>query len=122
MDLSPKEARKAAIVDNVRSEPHWLAQYIAIEEWLALDGDLNQQEAADLVMKDPSALGKGLKLLKLLSFSARQGILENLQNPDSYDLPEACALRLRELATGRPDDQSKLESVLKVILVRSGLW
>lgn len=118
LDVTPQAARRIAILDNVRKDMNWLAWYETAETLMADNPDLTQDQAAKLIAKDPSHVAKGLKLLKLLSFSARQAILANCQKPGGFDLPEATALQLRDLATGNGGDQAKVEATLNVLLER----
>lgn len=116
--MTPRQARRAAILDNVRKDMHWLAWGESAEGLLADDPDMTIQDAADFIGQDRAKVSKALKLLKVLSKPARAAIRVNYTTPGGYPLPEACGLCLGDLANGGPGDQDLIERAVKVALAK----
>jgi hypothetical protein len=121
-DLTTRQARKAAILDNVRKDMHWLAWGESAEGLLADDPDLTIPGAADLLAKDHSWLVKLLKLLKLLDSPVRRAIMEIFHNSDGYIFREVFAYALEALATGGPGDQDLIGRAVSVGNPLGGLF
>ncbi|HEV2352887.1 MAG TPA: ParB N-terminal domain-containing protein, partial [Puia sp.] len=117
-DLTPRQARKAAILDNVRKDMHWLAWGEAAESLLADDPDLTHRQIGDLLARDHAWVTRALNLLKVLNKPAREALGVNYTKAGGYDLPEACALCLGGLATGGAGDQALIERAVKVALAQ----
>jgi len=117
-DMTPRQARRSAILDNVRKDMHWLAWGEAAESLLADDPDMTIQDAADLIGQNRTKVSRAQKLLKVLSKPARDAIRANCTTPGGFDLPEACALCLGDLATGGEGDQALIERAVKVAIDR----
>jgi ParB/RepB/Spo0J family partition protein len=118
LNLTAKEALRAAILDNVRTDLYWLARYESLETLMANDSQTTQEEAGKLVLMDQALVSKALKLLSLLNQPARARIYELFIKPDSKELAQTTALRLLGLATGKPSDPDLVEKTLGVVLDR----
>ncbi len=116
--MTPRLARKAAILDNVRKDMNWLAWGEAAESLLADDPDMTIQDAADLIGQNRTKVSRVQKLLKVLSKPARDAIRANCTTPGGYPLPESCGLCLGDLANGGQGDQDLIERAVKVALAR----
>lgn len=118
VEADPKQARRIAILDNVRKDMNWLSWMVTAETLKADDPTLGQDEIGNLLAKDQAWVSKALKLLKLLNKSARKAIYENIINPCDDEMPEACAHALTALAKGNEGDLALIESALTEVLIR----
>jgi ParB-like chromosome segregation protein Spo0J len=84
--MTPRQARKAAILDNVRKDMNWLAWGEAAESLLADDPDMTIQDAVDLIGQNRSKVSRAQKLLKVLSKPARDAIRVNCMTSGGYPL------------------------------------
>ncbi len=114
LDGTPEEIERAALVDNKGEDMHWLDWDRAMERMMATDPQLTQQDVADRLEFSQKTVSKALKLLSLLSSSAREAIYTRGINLETNEtIGEKAVFPLTELA-----DPQKVEAALNVVLDR----
>jgi ParB family chromosome partitioning protein len=117
-DLDPKERFKESVIGNRGQGFFWLDLYIAIERLMADDPKLTQKQVGAMVEVTQSYVSCAIKALPLLNKSAREEIYRISINSADWEPSEAAVLALTKLAKGQPDDASRLEQALMVVLDR----
>jgi ParB/RepB/Spo0J family partition protein len=74
LDLTPEQARKAAILDNMNREMNWLELAESIEDWLKAEPKTTQQTIGDTLEIGQDDVSRKMSILKFLTPAARAAI------------------------------------------------
>ncbi|HTA77482.1 MAG TPA: ParB/RepB/Spo0J family partition protein [bacterium] len=120
LDIPPEKSFLEGYLDNLGQPMSWFTDYLAVEATWAegQNNSITQKAVANRLMKTETMVSRALKLLPLLNFSARELILASCKNAKSYQLLEVPIRPLTGLAKGQPEDQTVIESALKVVYER----
>jgi hypothetical protein len=110
--ITPQEALKEAIQDNIGFQPTWFETYLAMEGLVKGPPEMEQKEVAALFEVDERTVSRAIRITKLLNSASRTLIVETLNRKDSaWQINEAPIYRLTDLG-----DASVIEKALPVVL------
>jgi ParB/RepB/Spo0J family partition protein len=120
LSVSPEEADLVALMDNNGQDLHWLDWYQAIEKWVLTHPDMTQEEVAGQLEVQQQVISKTLKVLNLLSPSARDLIYKNFVNSEAkYKPSESTIVRLSDMGSLKKplnELQEIMDKALRVVI------